>query len=173
MSAVRQYCVLSLCVLSAGGHITVCRCVTGRLLCLLYNTVCVMQMYPDSVLSGRVTSLSPPATETQRAVLTDHLQSWLLPSSEIKSLFSQAAYWISPSKHRCSASRTDNMGLWTTSGCLLILLKASELVLIWFTKGGQLGNRFCIELLWISSLWTNATSLCKLTPEESEAADVI
>lgn len=47
----------------------------------------------------------------------------------------------------------------TTSGCLLMLLKASVLVLIWFTQGGQLGNRFCIELLWISSLWTNATSL--------------
>lgn len=47
----------------------------------------------------------------------------------------------------------------TTSGCLLIPLKASVLVQIWFTKGGQLGNRFCIELLWISSLWTNATFL--------------
>lgn len=169
MSAVRQYYVLSLCVLSAGGHKTVCRCVTERVccatlsvLCRCTQTVCCLDVWPLS-----------PATETRRAVLTDHLQSWLPPSSEIKSLFSQAAYWISPSKHRCSASRTDNMGLWTTSGCLLILLKAPVLVLIWFTKGGQLGNRFCIELLWISSLWTNATSLCKLTPEESAAADVI
>lgn len=138
----------------------------------LCTYVCVLHVRTVCV---RVTSLSlsPPAVKTQRPVLTALLQSWLSPSSEIKFLLSQAAYWVRPWNTGVVAAEQTTQTLKTTSGCLLTLLKASMLHLIWFTKGGQLGNRLCIELLWISSLWNNATSLCKLRPEECSAVGLI
>lgn len=126
-AAIKQH-VLSLCLLSSGGHKTLCSCKILLVFCLCI-TVCVMHHVPRQCLvwiclNGCVYLLGclsvcecvfvwplyPPATETQRSVLTVHLQPWLPPFSEIKSLFSQAAYWVRVSKHRCSASWADNMG---------------------------------------------------------------
>lgn len=119
-AAFKQHHVLSLCVLSIGGRITLCRCKVLQvfLCCVTLSASCTQtvacldlfvcaRMY-EYVCLCDLSSL--PVTDTQRSVLTAHLQSWVPPSSEIKSLFSQAAYWVKASKHRCSASRTDNMG---------------------------------------------------------------
>lgn len=117
---------------------------------------------PSLVLLLRRSSLSWQLTSSRGC----------FPSSEIKFLLSQAAYWIRLSNTGVVLAEQTTWALKTTSGCLLIPLKASVFVLIWFTKGGQLGNRFCIELLQISSFWNNATSLCNLMPDESSACGV-
>lgn len=124
--------------------------------------VCLMHMYPDSVSSGYIwmnvcfrldvwvcvnVHLCDRSILLLLSVLTAHLQLLLPPFTEIKSLFSQAAYWVKASKHRCSASGTDNMGLKDLLRPPAYTIKASVLALIWFTEGGQLGNRFYIELL--------------------------
>lgn len=174
-AVVRQCYVLSLNLLSGGGHVTLCGCVRFFLfVSLLYNNVCVIHIHANTQTVCCVWVCVCLCDLSLLLLLKRCGLSWQLTSRRgclppVKSNLSLVRLLIELDLQNTGVvpGEQTTWTLKTTSGCLLILLKASVLVLIWFTKGGQLGNRFCIELLWISSLWNNATSLCKLTPEES------
>lgn len=180
-AVVKQH-VLSLCSLSNGGNKTLCNCRSFFpfffFLFFFASMSALCTVYPDqnfawadlneclrvNVCVG-VTSLSPSLLKHSGLL-------WQLTFSRV---------WLPSVKSNLSLAELIELGLQytgavpveqttralkTTSGCLLILLQASVLVLIQFNKSGQLGNRFCIELGRISSLRTNAASLM---PEKNSA----
>lgn len=99
-----------------------------------------------------------PAIKTHDRFRQLTFNSWLPPFSEIKSLFSQAAYWVKASKQRCSGRVTDNK-------CLKDHLRLHAYIIKGLCVGPDLiyqrRSTWQSILHWVTVdfLWTNATSL--------------